>query len=118
MVLDNLKKIRTLLSDESKWTKHVYARNNYDTHTDELSDDACKWCLMGAILRVTEQNHEVKREITSLLKGYIVKGYIGVFRDNRSREYYVIDYNDANETKYQDIVNLLDTAIENKSVVQ
>ena len=42
------KKIRELLTDESKWTKWTSARNKFDRATRPQDPDAICWCLVGA----------------------------------------------------------------------
>jgi hypothetical protein len=44
-------KVAELLSDESKWTTRFLARdvNNNSCHFNEIY--ACKWCMLGAILK-------------------------------------------------------------------
>lgn len=41
--------VKELLSDESKWTKHTYARNSVGEAVRASSDSACSWCVFGAI---------------------------------------------------------------------
>lgn len=44
-------KIRELLSSPDKWTQGVFARNSSGYRTYELDQDACSFCLMGALYR-------------------------------------------------------------------
>jgi hypothetical protein len=40
-----------LLSDCSRWTRGIYARNKNGTPCSINSPSACQWCAMGAILK-------------------------------------------------------------------
>ena len=104
MVLDNIKKVRDVLSDESKWTQAAYARDKDDIAVGVTSESACKWCLMGAIFGVAKDINEEK-EIINCLRDFLPKIDIVVYN------YDVVVYNDAEDTKYEDITNLLDKAI-------
>lgn len=44
-------KVHELLNDKSKWIKNDLAVNNKNQSVDYNSVDACKWCVMGAILK-------------------------------------------------------------------
>ena len=49
-------KAHQLLSDESKWTKHVFARTKTGKVTNPLSRSAVCFCLSAAIMRVYKGN--------------------------------------------------------------
>lgn len=40
-----------LLSDPSNWTTNAYARNKDNQQVQSTSPEACKWCLLGAIIK-------------------------------------------------------------------
>ena len=42
-------KIKELLSDSSKWCKDVLAKDKNGQPIDYANENACKWCLGGAI---------------------------------------------------------------------
>lgn len=42
-------KIKELLSDETKWCKNDAAKDKNGNAVIPTSNDACKWCLVGAI---------------------------------------------------------------------
>lgn len=48
-----------LLRDGKGWTKNAAARDKYGRETLVLSDVACKYCLVGAVMRVAKQNRIV-----------------------------------------------------------
>ena len=44
-------KVRELLSDETKWTQGTNARDSEGKGVAASSEEACSWCLIGAIFR-------------------------------------------------------------------
>ena len=97
-LLENLEKIRGVLSDESKWTKEVYARDEDNIAVSFMSGDACSWCLMGAIYKTISTIKE-RNDVINCLSGFLLE----------SHSIDIIKYND--ETSYEDVTNLLDKAI-------
>ena len=84
MIKQNLLTLRDLLSDKSKWTQEVCARDKNDEEVSPGSEEACKWCLVGALMRIdlhTEKEHD---EICIYLNKKI--GGIGTFNDTHSHE--------------------------------
>ncbi len=43
--------ISELLTDESKWTTEVYARDAAGRPVSAVDPTACRWCLTGAMIR-------------------------------------------------------------------
>lgn len=65
-------KIKELLTDESKWTKEVNARDSRGVPIDPNSDGASCFCIIGAIFKCypDPQEHndvydKIKAEVTS-----------------------------------------------------
>jgi hypothetical protein len=52
-VLDVLRQTRELLSSPSRWTKETFARDARGNEVSEVDPSACRWCLIGAIGRVS-----------------------------------------------------------------
>ena len=97
-LLENLNEIKDVLSDESSWTQNTFARDVNGNTIDVDSDNACSWCLMGAIYKSSDTVNQSNDVVDCL---YRVTGQS------------VCYYNDNKETQHQDIVNLLNTAIAN-----
>jgi hypothetical protein len=53
-VYANLTAAQELIRDPQNWTKNAYARFANGRETSNL-DDACKWCSIGAVLKVMGQ---------------------------------------------------------------
>ena len=57
-LLDDLRALDALLSDESKWTKGARARTADGGVTWSTADNACCWCLSGALRHVTDAMYD------------------------------------------------------------
>lgn len=55
-VRDILSAALTLLSDKSRWTQGVYARDNKNQSCYLANERACCWCLEGAIWKAALDN--------------------------------------------------------------
>lgn len=53
-------KVRELLSDKSKWSKHHYAQDASGKPTSPHSENAVAWCLVGAIEKCYGMSHSTK----------------------------------------------------------
>jgi hypothetical protein len=80
-------KVSELLSSEEKWTKEALARNADGMEVHELDDDACSWCLIGAIHhcypRETDRNYALFKLKKSIYKLFGYSGVLG-FNDNNA----------------------------------
>ncbi len=94
-----LRKIRSVLSDPQKWTKRAFARLPTGDPTSWDNNNACCWCLEGAILRSCRSGGinpiPVYEELHSFLP----------FRA-------IANFNDDDSTTHADVLNLLDRTIE------
>lgn len=115
----DLVKVRALV--ESGWTKDFLARDAkkqpsnqfgntnvlYDKDGKVIKEDfmpAVSWSLVGALLNVS-QSQRIPNEKFSTLVG-ILMPYV------KARGYnYLADFNDAKQTKVEDVIELLDEAI-------
>lgn len=44
--------VQELLDSPDKWCKGAFAQTAIGQDTDELHDNACRWCLIGALRKV------------------------------------------------------------------
>lgn len=51
MYVDILREAKLLLRDEAKWTRFVCARDARGDQIRVLSDNACCWCINGALYK-------------------------------------------------------------------
>ncbi len=61
-------KVRDLLTDESKWTQHLYARDANGVTTDLSGPYATCWCLVGALERCYGMTPEFSLAYTRLAR--------------------------------------------------
>lgn len=52
-MLEKVKAVRELLTNN--WTQGAMARDEAGKAVDAMDESACKWCLMGACAKVTNQ---------------------------------------------------------------
>lgn len=95
-----------LLSDESKWLKGVMGMNADGNSVLPESDEACKWCLMGAVHRMMLKAGPIFSEPHVVLDSTVdaLRRVIG--------SPMVICFNDADTTKFSDVKLALSRAIE------
>lgn len=97
-------KVQDILTSESKWTKGAYARTATGKRTIYQSDDACKFCLQGAIYRVTAGN--VKRAMS--IENKIVKK-LNAERQTCSSPYWCItQWNDSSRRTFAEVRGLIE----------
>lgn len=51
-----LVQLRDLLADPKRWTKHQMARTETNYPVSPLSEEAAKWCLLGGLCKITNDN--------------------------------------------------------------
>ncbi len=82
-------KVKELLADPARWTRGMFARRADNEPVASQSDEACKWCLLGAIRRCYVEGEEYARAHTQL-KTAVIKfsgqSRIGVFNDTTTHE--------------------------------
>lgn len=44
-----IRKARELITPREKWTQEIYAQGTDGWDIDPIDEDACKWCLLGAL---------------------------------------------------------------------
>lgn len=91
-----------LLSDESKWCKEAMARDANGEETVEWGEDACQWCLSGAVGKCYSRipNADVQDVFRRLKSAIIAEG------TNVPIEI----WNDADSTSFADIRRVIEKA--------
>lgn len=79
-------KLTDVLSDETKWTQGVLSRNNEGFDVTPHADDACRWCVIGAALRVSGDSQLTYLRVFNALQKVVISYYGGSS---------VPDFNDA-----------------------
>ena len=54
--LQTLKAARDLISDPARWTQGWFAKNERGLNVSEDHPDACCWCVLGAMKRVSSSS--------------------------------------------------------------
>lgn len=83
-------KLKELFTDESKWTKGSYARDQDGLTVDPQNDKAVCWCFRGAMYKIGFNIHSLTHIFEKL------------FPDG------VMDWNDAPERTFEDIKKLVE----------
>lgn len=81
-------KVYELLADPASWTKGEFARNANGYPVLSRSNEACCWCLAGAVNVCYENNLEIRDMLKTRLGTYISI------------------WNDAPERTHADVINL------------
>lgn len=99
--------IKNLLSDETKWTRGVLARDEEGNSVNPSHPKACQWCLMGAI-------RKTKAGPTA------VQSLVDILGREQHRQYLISDaevlshFNDSSH--YHEVIELLSAAIKLEEV--
>ena len=93
----DIQKILNLIGDPDKWTKRALARDKDDEQIfDPWSEDACKWCILGAAYKA-----EVSQDTVIYLETLV-----------RNMKYGSLDkFNDLN--KHESVIKFLNLALSN-----
>lgn len=101
-VRETLIQARELLSDESKWGKGALAVNHNGHYVNPHNVDACRWCLAGAIAKVSPDDGTYIADV--------INPIAEVFGLENWEE--IADFNDSDMTSHEHILALLDRNIE------
>ncbi len=91
-------KVKELLADPARWTKGTFARRVDNEAVASQSEEACKWCLLGAIRRCYVEGEEYTQAHTKL-KAAVIKF---------SGQYRIGTFNDT--TTHEDLMKVLEDA--------
>lgn len=110
-VLDELRELRKLLEDPRRWTKGTFARNIEGFEVSASNPDAVCWCLEGAIAKIVGDEIAASDEgsifYTPLFN--VIAACLSTAEIEGSG---IAGFNDAEDTTHQDVLNLLDGALE------
>lgn len=87
-ISEQLKAAKSLIDEPHKWTQGVPARNIYNKNVPFDSENACRFCSVGAIWRLNTTMKELTRYNSSPLTSYLNfvswKEGIAAFNDNNN----------------------------------
>lgn len=101
------------LSDPRRWTKRAYARDKSHRKINPYNSKAVSFCLSGALLKASlrrDSEKHGKLHLDSL--NFIKEEY---FQDKKNK---ISHFNDAEERKHKEIIDLLDKCIYKLLVTQ
>ncbi|MFO1067348.1 MAG: hypothetical protein U1E14_02380 [Geminicoccaceae bacterium] len=97
--------VRELLADQSRWTREAEARNGFGDPVDPLDDEAERFCISGAFIRIA--NPEIGSYKTYLrLATQAVRELGGGPQDD------LWTFNDRTDTTHDRVMALLDRMAE------
>ena len=100
MFHEEITEVRELLNSPEAWTQGFNASTHDNSWTQFNSSDACKWCLNGAILRVTDDDSE--------------DNDVECYMNDKSLEINgktLIAFNDDDNTSHYDVLNFIDVVL-------
>ena len=92
--LETLKAARQLISDPAKWTQGWFAKNERGFTVSEDHPDACCWCALGAMRKVSPSWKGYHQTAAILMNGSLLR---------------VSDFNDTHT--HAEVLALFDAAI-------
>lgn len=94
--------VRDLISNSNNWTQLVNAEDIHGQTVNPLSPKACKWCLMGAIIKATSKPENIVNLFDETLRGFAnAQVKITSFNDN---------------SQHKEVINLLDKLIADQNI--
>lgn len=103
---DQYKTVRELLSDPDRWTKKAMAVDGAGCPVVLYSPEACRWCLLGAMLHVYRSDEEygkASERLYSMLRPQLQEFSL-------SEAFNLVAWNDAEERTYQEVIDLVTKA--------
>ena len=107
-----LKDTRKLLS-KGRWIKGESAKNQLGEVVTAASPEACQWCLHGAIIRSTVDNDAMAIHRSGFSEA--VQDVENAITEITGLKLMIPNFNDAERTTWQDVVAVLDKAIERRT---
>ena len=103
-----LSQARDLISEPGHWTKRVLARNAKGEAISPTSPDACSWCIIGALVKVSG-SEELAQEALPAIGNAIRSEFPHL------ASFSITDFNDGSFNRFRnhsEVVRVLDKAIE------
>ena len=104
--LEVLSESRELLDSKDRWCQVYVATTKDGRPTDIYSEDAASWCLAGSLTKCDEMDLVLNQKINHKIL-YCIRGK---YPDCGFKN--IADFNDRRTTTHEDILEILDMAIE------
>lgn len=92
-------KVKELYSDASKWTKEWYAKDANGDWTDTSSEEACSFCLEGAMLKCYRYDENLEAIRDRVMEK---------IQENDPHMRAIAQWNDATSRTFQDVKDLVE----------
>ena len=99
-----LKNLRKLLASEDRWVQGSLAVGKEGSRVSPRSSDACRWCLHGGLILVTDYSPYLLRETVSTLA-------TAISEHSRGLQEFLSRFNDHETTSHKDVLEVIDAAI-------
>ena len=101
-------KVKELLKDENCWTQYKNSRDKYGEGVDPDSNDACCWCLAGAMIKVYGEAMATSKEFSRLTDtAQTLFSIRGLSWDDN---YSFVRFNDNPNTTFEDVKKVVELA--------
>lgn len=110
-VLQVLRGVRRLLSDEEHWTKGARARNKIGWSVDASAKDAHSWCMVGAVEKVSAKKGRPGKHANQLMT-LVCDALAEVTCERHS--FGIIGFNDIGATNHSEVLSVIDEAIQHE----
>ena len=100
------RKVKELLSDKNRWTKGDYAKDETGRSVKVNDDNACKWCLYGAVLKICYDSRHI-----DYLSEYIVYSSEYLVSSGKISSILLMHRNDNYNTTHEEILEFIDELI-------
>ena len=104
MFHEEIKKVRVLLNSPEAWTQYSLARDEDKKPIEVDNPDACKWCIQGAFMHVTNVSHPNDLYFDKVWR--YVNG-----KSQKINGYGLLNFNDNAHTEHSDIIGFMDALI-------
>lgn len=102
--VENFLRLVEVSLTERTWTKGTLARNNDDHKTGVHAEDACRWCILGHIQRLSYNNLYLRSAAIRCIE-YAMADLHCQCEDS------VAQFNDLHDTKFSDVSRVVSRAI-------
>lgn len=104
-IAQSVRDIRDVLAGEGCWIQETHARNERGEVVAAEAEDACRWCLSGAMRKVFKESDGNTEEWSKLID--LVNYFVPSVNSPRTFGR-IVAFNDHPSTTQADVLNVLD----------
>ena len=108
VITEILVKAKKLIEDYEHWTTHTLARDGKGKGCDPLSNEACSFCSLGAIVNVTQASKYVA-DRSSYYDEAVELLRLAMYPNNYNEFRFIGDFNDKHS--HEEVLDAYDKAI-------